>query len=82
MPTRRKLDWNRINEKLTTICPHCNPKIQCAAKDGVGTDPFHDSLEEAFDHVEHLYGVDKAEWAEVNVVFGSDKGADDKCQWV
>jgi len=50
------------------------------AKDGEGTDTFHESLEEALDHAEHLYGVDKAEWAEVNVVFGSDEGADDKSQ--
>jgi hypothetical protein len=50
------------------------------AKDGVGTDTFHESLEEALGHAEHLYGVDKAEWAEVNVVFGSVNDADGKCQ--
>lgn len=50
------------------------------AKDGAGTDTFHESLEEALDHAEHLYGVTKAEWAAVNVVFGSAEGANDKCQ--
>jgi len=50
------------------------------AKDGEGTDTFHESLEEALDHAEHLYGVRQTEWAEVNVVFGSDEGADNKRQ--
>jgi hypothetical protein len=30
MPRRSKLDWNRINELLTTVCPHCKSEIQCA----------------------------------------------------
>ena len=50
------------------------------AKDGEGSDTFHESVEEALDHAEYLYGVDKSEWAEVNVVFGSDEGADGKSQ--
>src|SRR4051812_14881086 len=50
------------------------------ARDGESTDTLHESLEEALGHAEHLYGVRQTEWAEVNVVFGSDKGADDEGQ--
>ena len=50
------------------------------AKDGEGTDTFHESLGEALDHAEHLYGVEKTEWVDVNFVFGSDEDAHDKRQ--
>ena len=48
------------------------------AKNGEGTDTFHDSLNEAFDHAEHLYGVSRTEWVEVNFPFGSDEPAKDR----
>jgi transcription elongation factor Elf1 len=30
MPSRRKLDRDRINELLMTTCPHCDSKMQFA----------------------------------------------------
>lgn len=48
------------------------------AKNGEGTDTFHESLEEAVDHAEQLYGVSRAEWGNVNFPFGSDEHAEDK----
>jgi len=49
-------------------------------KNGDGTDTFHESLEEAFDYAEHLYGVRRTEWAEVTFPFGSDEPAKDTSQ--
>ena len=43
------------------------------ARDGDGTDTFHESLEEALDHAEYLYGVKRTEWVDVNFPFGSDE---------
>lgn len=45
-----------------------------------GTDTFHESLEEAFDHAEHIYGVSRTEWSEVDFPFGSDEPASEKGQ--
>jgi len=30
MPSRRKLNWDRINELQLTTCPHCDSKMQIA----------------------------------------------------
>jgi hypothetical protein len=43
------------------------------ARDGEGTDTFHESLEEALDRAEYLYGVKRTEWVDVNFPFGSDE---------
>jgi hypothetical protein len=36
---------------------------------GESTDTFHDSVEEAMQHAEDLYGVEKSEWTDVNARF-------------
>ncbi len=50
------------------------------AKSGEGTDTFHESLDQAFDGAELLYGVSRAEWVEVNFPFGTDGSVQDKSQ--
>jgi hypothetical protein len=37
MPSRRKLDWDRVNELQMIVCPHCTAKIgpeKCKRVDG------------------------------------------------
>lgn len=43
------------------------------AQNGESTDTFHESLDEALTHAEHLYGVKSTEWLDVNYPFGSDQ---------
>jgi hypothetical protein len=43
------------------------------SSNGEGTDTLHDSLDEALDYAENVYGVKRSEWLDVNHTFGADE---------
>jgi hypothetical protein len=43
------------------------------SSNGEGTDTFHETLDEALDYAQVLYGVQPSEWLDVNQVFGSNE---------
>ncbi len=43
------------------------------SSNGEGTDTWHETLNDALDCAEQMYGVKPSEWLDVNYVFGSNE---------
>ena len=43
------------------------------SSNGEGTDTWHETLDDALDYAEDLYGVKRSEWLDVNHAFGSNE---------